>query len=214
MDATAAQNPQLLLHYEGLVRKTAGRLVRTIGEQQAARGFDNYVEEDFDDVCQFLRYKVWKALLAFNPDNLRKKPSTRKGLNEARDKYVFSCLVNAKVDVLKKKRHNPVFIESVAPSQHVEQSGGHHTVSQSWFEERYLCVEDAFEEIADGMTLPSTLTDRERSVLLLLYLHFKPAEIALQIAVPRAEVASITKGIREKMADWSPGSPERVPLAA
>lgn len=214
MDATAAQNPQLLRHFEGLVRKTAGRLIRTISEQESGRGHDGYVEEDFDDVCQFLRYKVWKALLAFDPVNLRKKPTTRKQLEEARDKYVFSCLVNAKVDVLKKKRHNPMFIEALAPvTTYDNEIDGRNIAPRATFERRYLCVEDPYSEFYDGMELPSTLTEPERSVVLMLYLHYETAEIAGQLGIQRAEVISITKSVRGKMADWNPGAMP-IPLTA
>lgn len=210
--SNAEISSELMGHFEGLVRKTAGKLLRTIREQQNQAGYENFVEEDFDDVCQFLRYKVWKALLAFDPVNLRKKPSGPQGLQEARDKYVFSCIVNAKVDVLKKKRHNLLFIESIAPT-----TPNSEDTTRDRFEQRYLC-EDPFGDLDldDAMPLPSTLTESERAVVLLLYLGFKPAEIALRTTLPRSEITSIVETICSKMADWNPGvvQPAPVPLAA
>lgn len=196
MDATAAKDPQLLAHYEGLILKTAGLNAR-------------YVEEEFEDICQFLRVRVWKALLAFDPAALRVQPTTQKELEKSRDKYVFICVTNAVKDVLKKKRHNLLFIEDIASAEEhgIEANNG----QRAKFEERYLCSEEI--EIDDEPPLiPSTLTKTERSVLQLLYVGYKPAEIAGKIGLPRSEVSSATKAIREKMADWSPGALDR-PLA-
>lgn len=208
MDATAAQDPKLLAHYEGLVRKTAGRNAHK-------------VEDDFEDICQFFRYKVWKALLSFDPAGLRVKPTSRKGLEEARDKYVFSCITNAVKDVLKKKQHNLLFIEDVAGPGSWSPEGDH---AEFWgqrqhFEQRYMCLEDAFREVEDELpVVPSTLTRSERAVVLLLYLDFKPTEIALYTTLPRAEINAMTKTIRTKMADWDPADAAldevSVPLAA
>lgn len=189
-------------HYEGLVRTTASICAP-------------YVEEDFDDICQFLRYKVWKALEAFEPSKLRVKVAGSAQIAAARDGYVYSCVQNGKKDVLKKKRHGWLFIEDIAPvSERGESIGGHHTFSRSGFEQRYLSIEDAFRQVEDAIpTVPSTLTASEKAVVLLLYLDFKPAEIALERGLPRKEITALVGSIREKMADWNPAS-EPAPLPA
>jgi hypothetical protein len=50
-------------HYEGVVRQTAGM-------------FFAMVEEEFEDVCQILRMKAWRALVSFDVD----KATAGKGL--------------------------------------------------------------------------------------------------------------------------------------
>lgn len=189
-------------HYEGLVRTTASICVP-------------YVEEDFDDICQFLRYKVWKALEAFEPSKLRVKVTGSVEIAAARDRYVYSCVQNGKKDVLKKKRYGWLFIEDIAPvGENGESVGGHHTSSRSGFEQRYMSIEDAFRQVEDAIpTVPSTLNASEKAVVLLLYLDFKPAEIARQRGLPRKEITALVGSIREKMADWNPAS-EPMPLPA
>lgn len=201
MDAEYAKSPSLMSHYEGLVRTTASLCAP-------------YVEEDFDDICQFLRYKVWKALLSFEPHKLRVQVAGRVEIAAARDRYVFSCVQNGKKDVLKKKRHGLLFIEDLAPiDEKGEQSGGHHTFSRSGFEQRYLSIEDAFSHLEDEMpTVPSTLTTSEKAVVLLLYLDFKPAEIAESRGLARKEINALLGSVREKMADWNPAA-EPAPLS-
>lgn len=192
MDADTAQDPKLLAHYEGVIRTTASRS-------------EPYVEEDFDDICQFYRYKVWKALLSFDPANLRVAPRSRKHCKELRDRYVFSCIKNAEKDVLKKKRHGHLFIEDVAPNVDHGVTGSGHTVPRSKFEDRYLKDEGAYDVIEQELpVVPSTLTESESAVLLLLYLNFKTIEIAERTELSRAEINAMVRSIREKMADWRP----------
>ncbi len=184
-------------HYEGLVRTTASLCAP-------------FVEEDFDDICQFLRYKVWKALESFNPDKLRVRVTGSSAIATARDKYVYSCVQNGKKDVLKKKRHGILFIEDLAPVEDSDARGGHHTLSRSYFEERYLVVDNPFAHLEQELpTIPSTLTEREKAVILLLYLDFKPAEIAMRTGVARKDITTMLKSIREKMADWQPEGQEQ-----
>lgn len=202
MDAEHAKSPELMSHYEGLVRTTASLCVP-------------YVEEDFDDICQFLRFKVWLALKSFEPRKLRVKVHQRREINVARDKYVYSCVQNGKKDVLKKKRHGILFIDDIAPLSTTDGDVGRsaHTMTRSSFEQHYMSLEDAFGHIERELpTIPSTLSGSEKAVLLLLYLDFKPAEIALRRGLERKEITSLVKSIREKMADWNP-SPSEVPAA-
>jgi DNA-directed RNA polymerase specialized sigma24 family protein len=196
MDATHAKSPEMMNHYEGLVRTTASLCVP-------------FVEEDFDDICQFLRYKVWKALESFDPCKLRVRVAGTQAIATARDKYVYSCVQNGKKDVLKKKRHGILFIEDLAPVDESDAKGGHHTLSRSFFEERYLVVENAFAHLEQELpTIPSTLSEAEKTVILLLYLDFKPPEIALRTGLTRKEITVVLKSIRGKMADWRPAGQE------
>jgi RNA polymerase sigma factor (sigma-70 family) len=198
MDAKAAEDPKLLAHYEGLVRKTAGRYIHRL-------------EEDYDDVCQFLRYKVWKALLSVDPEQLRKRALTSQyTVLELRDRYVFSCIANAVKDLLKRKKHNLLFIEDHTASRFDHFETGNTTE----FDKRYLCEQDTFTHVDDEVLIPSTLTRAERDILLLMYLDYKPAEIAAQKAVPRKEVSAAMEAIKEKMADWRPNGSQAVPIAA
>ena len=195
MDANR-KNPREVKHYEGLVRKTAAELVPR-------------VEEDFDDICQFLRMKVWKAIDAFNP--ARVKTTSRFSPDQQLERFVYSCVKNATIDVLKKKRRNLIFIEDIVRTAEHERPDGEWE-KRDGFEKRYLSVDNAYATVEEGTLpfVPSTLTDTERRVLFLLVLDYKPAEIAVEVGVRHKDVWALTKEIREKMADWKPsaGAPE------
>lgn len=188
------QSAELIPHFEGLVRKSAARI-------------EPYVEEEFDDICQFLRMKVWYALERFDPSNVR---STSKfSPAQQRDRFVFACMKNAMKDVLKKKQHNLLFIEDIAPSAHgapnMPGKSGHSAGRRDAFEQRYLSVEENYDLDPDELPLlPSTLSDLERRVVLLLYFDFEPAEIARQMGISRRGVKETIETIKVKMADWSP----------
>jgi DNA-directed RNA polymerase specialized sigma24 family protein len=206
MDAKTAEDPKLLAHYEGLVRKTAARVAPK-------------VEEDYDDICQFLRYKVWKALQAFTAK--RVKPTANMTLTEKRDRFVFACLTNAVKDVLKKKRHYLLFIEDLTAdtgySDSAHEGWGSNLAAKQKFEGRYLSEDADFEKLfeEDTVLIPSTLDSVERRVALLLYMDFTPTDIGRQIKCQRKDVEEIVGSIQEKMADWQPSAAdERVPLAA
>lgn len=200
MEASQAADPNVLAHYEGLVRKTAGMYV-------------GIVEEDYDDICQLLRIKVWTALLAFDPAKAR----------QSRDAYVFMCVKNRVKDIVKKVRRNELFIEDLAASSPAGTTTGDAPPPQNRrdrFEARYLVAleEQVFGDI-DKPLIPSTLTDTERRVIAYLYIDFSHAEIAEVMEIGRKEMATVVAGIREKMADWRPVSapkeaPAELPIAA
>lgn len=188
-------------HYEGVVRQTAGM-------------FHGMVEEEFEDVCQILRMKAWRALVSFDSD----KATAGKGLLHrqgdntcrcARCRYVFACIRNQVKDLQKRNRRNLLFIEDVAP--HNADGNG---VVRDVFELRYLEMspEEAYKEVEDEFTLPSTLNDRERKVVAMLYLSFDYGEIASVVGCSHREVSTAVRSIKEKMADWRPTT--RVALAA
>lgn len=179
----AAITPEVLQHYEGLVRKTAARYVGVVEDH------------DYDDLMQVFRIKVFRALLSFDP--------TRSKL--PRDRYVFSCLRNQAKDLIRKKRKEELFIEDVAPT-----INGNGEVRDR-FELRYLQVEEeaAYSEVlASPPLIPSTLTQTERHLLFLLYNGFDHTEMSERVKITKREVAAGLKAIREKFADWKPSNVE------
>lgn len=179
---------------------------------------------DFEDVCQVLRVKIWKALLAFEPDRY-----PRGRLGKARDSFIFGCVRNAVKDLVKRQREQALFIEDVAPSPSVThqvggRTAGHESGPRDAFELRYLSApsEESFGSIDEGhLVLPNTLTSDERRVLLHMYIGFSQTETAEELGIDRQKVISIVRLIRRKMADWRPSAPQaaahgpaRVPVAA
>ena len=182
-----SQNPELLRHYEGLVYKTA-LLTAPL------------VEEDFDDVVQLLRIKVWRVLIAWDPARAPKLVA-RVGLDEARDRSVFAWLKNYQRDLIKKKRRGEVSLDSCPIRD--EETGE----ERRRFEHIYaLGFEDnGYERVEVGPPLiPSTLTGPERRVVCLLYSEYRQSEVALYLGLPKREVERLVRSIRTKMADWAP----------
>lgn len=183
-----------LQHYEGLVRKTASMYV-------------GVVEEEYEDLCSIIRIKCWRALESFDPAKASGKPHDprNKVCRCARCRFVFSCVKNLTKDLVKRNRRNWLFIEDVAP--HNAEGNG---VVRDAFESRYLEMspEEAFRAVEDEFTLPSSLTERERQVLGLLYLSFDYGEIAGVVGVSHRDVSTAVRGIKEKMADWKPDRSE------
>lgn len=196
-----AKRPHEQIHYyEGVVRKTAAIC-------------EPHVEDDFDEICQFLREKVWKALVAFSP--ARVKTTSKYTPAEQCERFVFACITNGKKDVLKKKKRNLLFIEDLAP--------GRGEAKPEWgaepgdgFAKRYLSHEDAYPSIAEVPLIPSTLTADERTVVLSYYLGYSTAEIAEEHRMAPKDVLRTAATVREKMADWQPdtGVPMLLPVAA
>lgn len=184
---------QDIYHYEGLVRKTAARLVKDL-------------EDDFDEICQFLREKVWKGLESFSSQKVR--TTSKYTPAQQCERYVFSCVTNGVKDLVKKKRRNLVFIEDIARLDDGE------VLADSFFD-RYLSIEDAYPSFTEVPLIPSTLSSVERRVVLFYYSGYTTAEIAVETALPTNEVLKAAATVREKMADWNPidtGVP--MPIAA
>lgn len=190
MGRASTFTPRDIEFYEGLVFKTASM-------------YSSYVEEDFEDIQQVLRIKVWRALEAFDP--------TRS--NMTRQRYVFSCVKNQCKDLVKKKRRNELFIEDLAP---VEVEQGQLGGPRDRFDWRYLSADadQAYGAVESAPPLiPSTLSKLEREVLALLYLDFSQKEAATLLGVRRNEMERAVKSLRDKMADWRP-TPAAEPLPA
>lgn len=172
--ARSSAGPQELAYYEGLVFKTAAM-------------YSPLVEEDFEDVQQLLRVKVWKALAAYDPAR-SKLPIER---------YVFSCVRNQVKDILKRKRRNELYIDDF----------GQLDNSRDYFEAKFLAEthDECYSDIEEEPPLvPSTLTSVERRVVCLLYAGYSTREIATQLEVRGAVVAVHVQSIRLKMSDWRP----------
>lgn len=173
--------------FEGLVRSTAAR-------------YAPYLDDEFDDIAQVLRLKVWQARRSYDPARA----------TQTLEKYVFSCVVNRVKDMLKaQSRRNaardggPLYVEDVAAS------------SPAAFEARYFStgydvVVEAVVEV-EKVELPSTLTVDERRVTVLLLLDMKQTEIALALGISRSRVRAAHAAVREKMADWTPSPSPPVP---
>jgi RNA polymerase sigma factor (sigma-70 family) len=143
-----------------------------------------YVEEEFEDIVSILRIKVWRALQSYDPSRSSMPP----------ERYVFSCVKNQCKDLVKRKRRDELFLADL-----VEEGAD--------FEVRYLQADasqvfSAIEE--DDLTLPSTLSQREREIVGLLYLDFSQTEAAARLGLRRNEMERAVKVIRQKMADWRP----------
>lgn len=173
-------------HYEGVVRKTAALIAED-------------VEDEFEEICQFLREKVWKALEAFSPE--RVLTTSKYSPDQQLERFVFACVTNGKKDLLKKKRRNWLYIEDFKHNGH-----GQAAEYDFAFETRYLMVEGDYAEIERDMpSLPSTFTQQERMVLVLLYLNYSTAEIAGRVGSDRKGVNATVRSIKQKMAPESVG---------
>lgn len=183
--------------YEGLIFETARRIAA-------------HVEADFDDIRQELRIKVWRALGSFDANRS----------SVTRDNFVFSCVMNAKKDLLKKKRRGEAYIEDFATDQHAgatpdsSEAARASDYRRSRFEARYLALSEemAYAEVDnERLMLPATLTGRERTVLLLLYRDWRQpnaSEVARELGLTRSQIETTVASLRLKLADWRPAGDE------
>jgi RNA polymerase sigma factor (sigma-70 family) len=172
-------NPFDITFYEGLVRSTAAI-------------YAPRVETEFDDICQRLRIKVWRALQVFDPG--------KSGMTVER--YVFMCMKNECKDIVKKVRRGDVYIADQSAAWF-----GSEDLGLDSFERRYLATEheQVYGGVDDGLPLiPSTLTPTERRVIVMLYRDQSQAEIARTLGLRRNQMERLMRSIREKMADWKP----------
>lgn len=197
MARPSSATPYEIAYYEGLVFKTTSMYVEI-------------VEDDFDDVQQFLRIKVWRALESFDPALAR----------QTVDGYVFQCMRNGVKDLLKKKRRDLSYIEDHADHYQHEPHGSNAPRPLDRFEHSYLSAdhEQTFGAVDEqgALVMPSTLTPTERSIVALLYAGYTQKEAAVHLGLRRAEMERSVKSIRQKLADWRPSNIERagLPLAA
>lgn len=189
-----AQNPELLKHYEGLVYKTA-LLTAPL------------VEEDFDDVVQLLRIKVWRVLIAWDPARAPKLVA-RVGLDQARDRSVFAWLKNYQRDLIKKKRRHEVSLDTSASSSvFLDEYTDEVRRTTLPMGGAFGSEDSGYDHIESGPPLiPSTLTQIELRVVCLLYSDYRQSEVALYLELPKRDVERHVRSIRNKMADWAPPS--------
>lgn len=185
-----ADDPQLLAQFEGLIHSTAKMILP-------------FVEEDFDDVVQQLRIKVWQALMKWDP---KRAPQlvAKYGLAEARRRSVFAWVRNKVKDLVKRKKRGELSIEDLTAAD----SRGQHSGTRDAFEQRYqLSTDDGYAGVEEEPPLiPSTLTLLERKVVCLLYSDYRQTEVARYLGLEKREVERHVRSIRDKMADWAPAS--------
>jgi RNA polymerase sigma factor (sigma-70 family) len=179
LERREAENPELLAHYEGLVIATS-------------RKYEGIKRYDAEEVRQLLRVRVWKALLAWDPDEPRTRKRRRGGktIAELRDAYVYGCIANQMKDLLKRDRERDLLMEDVAENDPT-------------FERRYLHVDFDDSSVAHPL-VPNTLSLDERYVLVCAYNGYNGPETAERLGMTRAQVAMHVREIREKMRDWKP----------
>lgn len=161
--------------YEGLVRATASLT--------APR-----VELEFDDIASILRIAVWRALEAYDPRRSRLPV----------ERYTFMCVKNRQKDLLGRRRRGELSLEELS---------GDGRSGRDALEERYLAADadEVYGDIERELpTIPSTLTELERQVLVRLYMAFSQRETAEQLGLTRSEMERVVRSLRTKMADWRP----------
>jgi DNA-directed RNA polymerase specialized sigma24 family protein len=157
-----------------------------------------YVEEDFDDVRQLLRIKVWRAYESY--DSSRSKMTVKA--------FVFGCLYNYAKDIRKRRHRGDLFIEDLAPAA-ADASRPRGASATDRFYAQYLAVsqELAFFDVEDeAPTLPNTLTETERQVIGFLLLDYTATEITRTLGVGPKRLRAIRDRIEEKMEDWRPNT--------
>jgi RNA polymerase sigma factor (sigma-70 family) len=173
--------------YEGLIRKTAAMYAPRI-------------QEDYEDIVQVLRVKVWRSLAAYDPSR-SKLPVER---------YVFSCVANQVKDLLKRKRRHEVYLEDLT-----QTSVDGDELAPGYLQE-YLSVghDEVFGDVERELPeLPATLSIHELEVVVRLYLDANHRRIAVELNLTRPEIDATVDSIRTKMAEHFPAV-GRQPLAA
>lgn len=170
-------------HYEGLIFTHALRLV-------------GRVDDDLDDIRQFYRIKAWKALRSFERERWTAGSDAR---YSACDRYVFTCLKNAEIDLLKRRRRQEVSLETVDPTER------HHAID----------AEVVYAQVEAGQPLlPSTLSGLELRAVLLLYRGYRQTEAARRLGIDARSMKKTVRSIRDKMADWAPDGTVEIPVPA
>jgi RNA polymerase sigma factor (sigma-70 family) len=165
--------PSEIAYYEGLIRKTAAIYAPRI-------------QEDYEDIVQILRVKVWRALLAYDPAR-----STQQV-----EKFVFSCVTNQVKDLLKRKRRHEVYIEDMAVS-----SDGDELPDAFLHEHLSVGHDEVYGDVErEAPAIPVTLTQAEREVVVRLYLDASHHRAAIVLQLTRSQLETTVDSIRTKMA--------------
>jgi DNA-directed RNA polymerase specialized sigma24 family protein len=145
--------------YEGLVRKTASLIAP-------------YVQEEYDDIVAILRIKVWRALLAFDPERA----------TQPVERYVFMCVANQKKDLLKRKRRREVPLDEDYDAR--------------------VDSDVVYGEVEDVTpVMPCTLSLLERNMIARLYLGYTERQTARLLGLSNAELDRTLAGVRSKMVE-------------
>lgn len=147
---------------------------------------DRGVEMDFDDVRQFLRVKVWAAIERYDPARSR-LPF---------DRFVFGCIWNAKLDLLKRPRRYNESVEELRAERQDSLK----------FDAKYLATTDD-EEIFEGQAAENILSDLsplERQVVELRSTGLMLAEIEAELGLAPGQVQSTMRAVRKKLAHLRP----------
>lgn len=152
--------------FEGLVYTTARRYS------------DALADEDFEDIRQILRTKVWQALERYDAHR------SAKSVQE----YVFGCVANQVKDLLK------------AQSRRNRARGGAllHLEDLENFEPQ-IAEERALAAVEDQMPLPPGLTRIERQLALLLVAGHSLTDAAEALGVSRSTARRARAGLQSKI---------------
>lgn len=185
MGTTAGMAAVDIRPYEGLIFKTAQKFAGMVGMEE-------------EDMRQELRLKTAQALLAY--DNRSKLPVKA---------FVFGCLTN-RVKTLQRghcrKLQYGIGMRYIEDFQD-RNIGPYDQGSRFDFKYFHVDHDEVFGKIEDGQfVLPATVTEQERSVLLLLTLDMTPSEISMRLGIRRAETAACVQRLKEKFSDWDPRS--------
>jgi len=156
-------------YYEGLIRTTS-------------RMYASGVGVELEDLEQVLRFRVWRALEAYDPERSR----------ASRRSFVYTCVRNQIKDLVKARVRKRATGYS---ETYMEDSGSK--------DERHLAVVPE-ERLEDAVVLPTTITSEERQVLALVYVGYSLTEIGLLLGVTAKLAGSRMASVRSKMADWRP----------
>jgi RNA polymerase sigma factor (sigma-70 family) len=191
---------QTLEAFEGLVLSTA-------------RMFAAQVKREEDDLAQELRVRVWKAVIGYNP------AKTTLSL----ERYVFQAITNkikdykrdAAREAKRREREGVSFLYIEDMFLLTDRTTG----PQERFDSLYHFVEheDVYGDVDGRFVMPSSVTESEANVLLLLMTGLSKTEVAVRLGITRADVFDTIGSLRAKFADWQPANSSRVvsrPLAA
>lgn len=205
MGYSEAHDPAVLGSFEGLIFRTAIELSKPHPDHGPA------VQMEQEDVQQILRIKLYRALVSFSPERIRKRGESAEN---ARKRYVFMCLTDQSKDLRKRKRRTEDSLEELAPADMDRPSPG--VQSRDRFELRYLSSshEQVYGYVEDDdLVLPTTLSSIERQVVAGLMSDYKQAEVARQLGLEKREMEKVMRSIRLKLADWKPGGDVRPQLS-
>ena len=156
-------------------------LVRT-----TARMFAAQVGREEEDLAQELRVRVWRAAASYDPSK------TTIGLK----RYVYSAVANKVKDY---KR------DAARDARRRELTG----VSIIHIEDMRLPFNDGHGSTQEAFVLPSTVTEREASVLVMLMSDATKAEVAASLGITPFAVEECRRSLRLKLADWKPSNPSQ-----